>query len=80
LQRGRLANSSIPWLDHTFNAKHSIFKLVNGHQTTLRDTASGGLPIFPGFPNTVDTFYARNLAIAWRWALAQPAASELSWA
>ena len=65
-------------LDHTFNARHSIFaRWSAGHQNTLGDTANAGLPIFPGFPNTVDTFRTpRNLAVAWRWAVSPTTLNE----
>src|SRR5207248_11340145 len=55
-------------VDHTFNASHNMFvRWSAGHQNTLGDTANAGLPIFPGFPNVVDTFRTpRNLAVAWR--------------
>src|SRR5712692_9626626 len=58
-------------VDHNFNAAHSLFvRWSAGHQNTLGDTANAGLPIFPGFPNVVDTFRTpRNLAVAWRWVI-----------
>ena len=58
-------------VDHTFNNAHSVFvRWSAGHQNTLGDTANGGLPIFPGFPNTVDTFRTpKNLAVNWRWLM-----------
>lgn len=58
-------------LDHTFNSAHSVFvRWSAGHQNTLGDTVNGGLPIFPGFLNTVDTFRTpKNLAINWRWLI-----------
>ena len=56
-------------VDHTFNASHGVFvRFSAGHQNTFGDTANGGLPILPGFPNTVDTFRTpKNLAVNWRW-------------
>ena len=58
-------------VDHNFNAAHSLFvRWSAGHQNTLGDTANAGLPIFPGFPNVVDTFRTpRNLAVSWRWVI-----------
>jgi Carboxypeptidase regulatory-like domain/TonB-dependent Receptor Plug Domain len=58
-------------IDHTFNASHSVFgRWSAGHQNTFGDTANAGLAIFPGFPNTVDTFRTpKNLAVNWRWIM-----------
>ena len=58
-------------VDHNFNAAHNVFvRWSAGHQNTLGDTANAGLPIFPGFPNVVDTFRTpKNLAVAWRWVV-----------
>ena len=57
-------------VDHTFSPTQSIFvRWSAGHQNTYGDTVNGGLPIFPGTPNVVDTFRTpKNLAVAWRWA------------
>jgi Carboxypeptidase regulatory-like domain/TonB-dependent Receptor Plug Domain len=58
-------------VDHTFNQAHSLFvRWSAGHQNTLGDTVNAGLPIFPGFPNVVDTFRTpKNLAVSWRWVM-----------
>src|SRR5205085_3487319 len=66
-------------VDHTFNAAHSMFvRWSAGHQNTFGDTANGGLPIFPGTPDVVDTFRTpKNLAIAWRWAVKPTLLNEL---
>lgn len=58
-------------IDHTFSPTQSVFvRWSAGHQNTYGDTANAGLPIFPGFPNAVDTFRnPKNLAVAWRWAV-----------
>jgi Carboxypeptidase regulatory-like domain len=66
-------------VDHTFNQNHSLFvRWSAGHQNTLGDTANLGLPIFPGFPNVVDTFRTpKNLAVAWRWAVSPRTLNEL---
>jgi hypothetical protein len=66
-------------LDHTFNSRHSAFvRWSAGHQNTLGDTANLGLPIFPGFPNVVDTFRTpKNLAVAWRWVVSPRILNEL---
>jgi hypothetical protein len=58
-------------VDHTFSNAHSVFvRWAAGHQNTLADTVNGGLPIFPGFPNVVDTFRTpKNLAVNWRWLM-----------
>ncbi len=66
-------------VDHTFNQKHSLFvRWSAGHQNTLGDTANLGLPIFPGFPNVVDTFRTpKNLAVAWRWVVSPRTLNEL---
>ena len=42
---------------------------AQGNQTSLGDSGNGGRPIFPGFPNLVDTARTpKNLAINWRWS------------
>ena len=66
-------------VDHNFNAAHSLFvRWSAGHQNTLGDTANAGLPIFPGFPNVVDTFRTpKNLAVAWRWVVNPNMLNEL---
>jgi len=66
-------------VDHTFNQRHSAFvRWSAGHQNTLGDTANVGLPIFPGFPNVVDTFRTpKNLAVAWRWVVSPRTLNEL---
>jgi len=66
-------------VDHTFNARHSMFvRWSAGHQNTYGDTANAGLPIFPGFPNAVDTFRTpKNLAVAWRWGIKPTLLNEL---
>jgi carboxypeptidase family protein len=66
-------------LDHTFNPSHSAFvRWSAGHQNTFGDTANLGLPIFPGFPNVVDTFRTpKNLAVAWRWVVSPRTLNEL---
>lgn len=58
-------------VDHTFNQNHSIFvRWSAGHQNTIADTVNLGLPIFPGFPDVVDTYRTpRNLATSWRWMI-----------
>ncbi len=66
-------------VDHTFNSSHSLFvRWSAGHQNTFGDTANGGLPIFPGTPNVVDTFRTpKNLAVAWRWQIKPTLLNEL---
>lgn len=66
-------------VDHTFNANHSAFvRWSAGHQNTLGDTVNLGLPIFPGFPNVVDTFRTpKNLAVSWRWVVSPRLLNEL---
>lgn len=66
-------------LDHTFNQSHSAFvRWSAGHQNTFGDTANLGLPIFPDFPNVVDTFRSpKNLAVAWRWMVSPRTLNEL---
>ena len=66
-------------LDHTFSQNHSAFvRWSAGHQNTFGDTANAGLPIFPGFPNVVDTFRTpKNLAVAWRWVVSPRTLNEL---
>ena len=58
-------------VDHTFNAAHSMFvRWSAGHQNTFGDTVNGGLPVFPGFQNVVDTYRTpKNLAVSWRWVI-----------
>lgn len=42
-------------------------RYAQGSQTSLGDSANGGRPIFPSFPNLVDTLRTpKNLAINWR--------------
>jgi hypothetical protein len=44
-------------------------RYAQGSQTSLGDSANGGRPIFPGFPNFVDTARTpKNLAVNWRWS------------
>jgi hypothetical protein len=65
-------------IDHTINAAHSIFgRWSAGHQNTIADTVNAGLPIFPGFPPTVDTYRTpKNLALSWRWAISPQMLNE----
>ena len=56
-------------IDHTFNAKHSLYgRWAGGHQNTKADSVNGGWPAFPGLPDQeITTRQPRNLAINWRW-------------
>lgn len=67
-------------VDHTFNDKHTIFgRWSGGHQNTVGDTANGGLAVFPGSPNVVDTYRTpKNLAVSWRYAISQRMLNELT--
>ena len=58
-------------VDHTFNDSHAVFvRWSAGHQNTIADTVNAGSPIFPGFPNIVDTYRTpKNLAVNWRWVV-----------
>ncbi|HSS21453.1 MAG TPA: TonB-dependent receptor [Pyrinomonadaceae bacterium] len=45
------------------------FRYARGSQSSLGDSANSGRPIFPNFPNIVDTGRTpENLAINWRWS------------
>lgn len=65
--------------DHSFNQSQSVFvRWSAGHQNTIADTANGGLPVFPGFPDVVDTYRTpKNLAVAWRWMIRPSMLNEL---
>ena len=56
-------------VDNTFNERNQLsVRWAHGHQNTIADTVNGGLPVFPGFQNVVDTYRRpRNLAVNWRW-------------
>ena len=58
-------------VDHTFNDRHSLFvRWSAGHQNTIADTVNGGLPVFPGTADLVDTYRTpKNLAASWRWVM-----------
>jgi hypothetical protein len=44
-------------------------RYAQGSQSTFGDSANGGRPILPGFPNFVDTSRTpKNLAVNWRWS------------
>ena len=66
-------------IDHTFSPTQSVFvRWSAGHQKRLTAIPQTGTPIFPGFPNAVDTFRApKNLAVAWRWAVKPTLLNEL---
>lgn len=66
-------------LDHTFNANNAVFvRWYSGHQNTYGDAANGGLQMFPGLPNVVNTLRApRNLAINYRWTPTANTTNEL---
>ncbi|MGQ0763324.1 MAG: carboxypeptidase regulatory-like domain-containing protein [Acidobacteriota bacterium] len=57
--------------DYNLNSNHAIYvRYARGRQNTLGDSANGGRPILPGFPNFVDTFRSPdNTAINWRWSI-----------
>ena len=45
------------------------FRYAEGEQNTEGDSVNGGLPVFPGFPNLVDTFRRpKNYAFNYRWS------------
>jgi len=51
------------------NNKHLYVRYAQGEQDTVNDSVNGGLPVFPGFPGTVDTIRTpKNLAINFRWS------------
>ncbi|MBS1796398.1 MAG: carboxypeptidase regulatory-like domain-containing protein [Acidobacteria bacterium] len=44
-------------------------RYAQGSQSSFGDSGNGGRPIFPGFPNFVDTSRTpKNLAFNWRWS------------
>jgi len=66
-------------VDHTFNARNALFvRWYSGHQNTYGDSANGGLQMFPGLPNVVNTLRApRNLAINYRLTPTENTTNEL---
>lgn len=56
--------------DYRFNEKNTAyFRWMGGHQNTLADSGNGGLQLFPGLPDTEDTYrFPRNIAINERWS------------
>ena len=56
--------------DYNINDKnHIYFRLAEGEQNTLGDSANAGSQAFPGFPNVVDTFRRpKNYAVNYRWS------------
>jgi hypothetical protein len=56
--------------DYNINDKnHVYFRLAEGEQNTLGDSANTGSQAFPGFPNIVDTFRRpKNYAVNYRWS------------
>jgi hypothetical protein len=65
-------------VDYNLNDKNSIYvRYARGRQNTLGDSANGGRPILPGFPNFVDTFRSPdNTAINWRWTISPKLVNE----
>ena len=55
-------------IDHIFSPRSAIYgRWYSGHQNTYGDAVNGGLQIFPGGPNTDNTFrQPRNFAFNWR--------------
>lgn len=56
--------------DYKLNDENNFyFRYAEGEQNTIGDSVNGGLPIFPGFPNLVDTFRRpKNYAFNYRWS------------
>jgi hypothetical protein len=64
--------------DYNLNSNNAFYvRYARGRQNTFGDSANGGRPILPGFPNFVDTFRSPdNTAINWRWTISPKLVNE----